>query len=655
MFKDDHKPGTFLGSLRITKTLTPKDDNDKKEYTLLGMFGGKWNFPAVEVLPSQDFAWPQDKYFQPAWIFKEKAQDLIGRHATLEDMFWIAYAQWVQEMKLRAGEIYNPDFRLSLVEYRTPRFHMYLDMDFKDSQPMDDSSSLPKNRQWKNVVRQIVHCCYKTFREVYAKYTQTEEEIQEEVEFLKSCQDTPWTDAQEAETTLNEFVRVHPKTFFIMVLECQGNREIHVGDRVLYKRGLHLIWPNLVVDEFQAKCLCQLVEKRLEDHGPERNPLNGQNTYVEAVDKSVYATGLRLPGCPKAEKCKICSKNVTKDKKNTGVRSVDFRNEQEYLEMFCEQHRNEYPRAYDFPPESVYVPKYLFCGIYNFKTNPEKIVYYEFRQQVYLRKDIHIVNKPDVVPRAHKKPRTTSKPLFAQDVANLSLKTLCSIRSTATTTTPGFSVPDYVASAVISLPHNDPRHSRRYNPKNEEFVPYSDKESRMLSFPMTTPQELFRRGAFREDHEIVVDRKITQDLLKALPVFHDMYNKTELIRPMAFSYKLPALCNQHVVLHQRVRFCAQGEGSHYCLIKGARHTSNTVCFWFECGDGDVGPILYQSCWSKKYPTCRDKNTKSLNTRILYLNQMVRHREKVLEAFYALMNAPMRYPSKKADDADGLKT
>lgn len=82
------------------------------------------------------------------------------------------------------------------------------------------------------------------------------------------------------------------------------------GTPTLYKHGLHLHWPKILVDGDQAMRIVASMVAGL-DRVDEWTSHFGVSRVVweEVFDVSVYGCGLRLVGAPKASKCTNCNKS----------------------------------------------------------------------------------------------------------------------------------------------------------------------------------------------------------------------------------------------------------------------------------------------------------------------------------------------------------
>lgn len=81
-----------------------------------------------------------------------------------------------------------------------------------------------------------------------------------------------------------------------------------VANGTAYKHGMHLHFPDLFVTVEQARQICMGVINGLMAFTGWRSLLGNDpiGDWHDIVDASVYNGGLRMPGAPKATKCKVC-------------------------------------------------------------------------------------------------------------------------------------------------------------------------------------------------------------------------------------------------------------------------------------------------------------------------------------------------------------
>jgi hypothetical protein len=77
-----------------------------------------------------------------------------------------------------------------------------------------------------------------------------------------------------------------------------------------FKNGIHLNWPNILVDELKARKLRDFILQsiKLENNNLDwDNAIQDLTNWESVIDESVYInSGLRMMFSPKAEKCKAC-------------------------------------------------------------------------------------------------------------------------------------------------------------------------------------------------------------------------------------------------------------------------------------------------------------------------------------------------------------
>ena len=98
---------------------------------------------------------------------------------------------------------------------------------------------------------------------------------------------------------------------------------------MLYERGIHMVWPGVIVDQSRAECLVRYIDEHLTRDIP-RDLQGGENSWKDAIDMSVYVSGLRPAGCPKITPCAVCHP-LAKEKIAAGTnyayiaRSLDYK------------------------------------------------------------------------------------------------------------------------------------------------------------------------------------------------------------------------------------------------------------------------------------------------------------------------------------------
>lgn len=114
-------------------------------------------------------------------------------------------------------------------------------------------------------------------------------------------------------------VAIQEDTSRCLALQRSGaaeREEDKVTKEMGYRHGLHLYWPGIIVDKERALQIhSSMVAGLMRETWTEEElgPHTGLLPWDLYLDKSVYNSGLRLPGCVKTKKCPDCS-----DKKKSG-------------------------------------------------------------------------------------------------------------------------------------------------------------------------------------------------------------------------------------------------------------------------------------------------------------------------------------------------
>jgi hypothetical protein len=392
------------GDCRVTSTAVAT-------WTHVGMTGGKWNFankplPQKTVVtvvtgftspgPQFTLEWPESTFFKTSLTFRQRALKMIGREASYEDLFWLAYNEWVA-FTFTEGATASPNYNVSLVEVVSPVFKMFVDFDLRTREEPDHMTwGAFVTKLGKTVAEAVVPC--------YSGSDSSDDM------FLVTILTTPaWTSC----------------------------------DNGGYKRGIHVVWPNLLVTKETALKLHCVIELALCSNGPRRDAAKGENPYNQAMDMSVYTTGLRLPGCPKAERCAVCWKNRSKTK-NPGRDNCSWSKAHMHNQkLFCPDHLR-FPSGYIFRPETVYSIVELIDGS---------------GSRVSLESKKHVILDNDDTGSGY---------------YDMTLRTLASIRTDADTPTPGFDAAERLKRS-ISIPQSL---LSRYNPITETFEDPKKKRTR---------------------------------------------------------------------------------------------------------------------------------------------------------------------------------
>lgn len=568
---------TLLRDMKDYKVLhvqgggTGEEDAKPMVWSILCMTGGKWYFPDLPV-PSPSvgivsssgfqprtkedrFCWPSDNMWQKSMRFRTRAMALLGRNATYEEMFWIAYMEWVTN-SATCTEL-SRNFNLSLVETVTDIFKMYIDFDMKGGQPMDD------DKEWKTFYRDVVRCCGKA---------------------IASC---------------FPGIPIDSPLFEVTVLTTPRSVLVKEG---VYKRGLHFVWRNLLVDRRTALKLVCAIDLELSENGPIRHREKGENMYEDALDVSVYSTGLRMPGCPKAELCPTCGKNRSK-KVTQGTDNYTITQEYEkMLSLFCRGHT--FPRGYRFRKDTVYSVTKVFTGR-------------------------GVVAKPDLS-------KSTIVDEENKEVFSLVLMHLASIRSSATTPTEGFRPPEKLQRLLNALPKDsDPRLASRYDAKSEKFGAQITAAQRLLGKRLSTPLSDHKRASFRRDHELLVPTKLLLKIQGIIRGFDPQFRKVLLTNAMGFPVtKTVLMPDKRPVRYHKVRFGTAGPGCTYCLKKGTFHHKSTVTFIIN---SDL--CIVQGCWS---PNMHNGRVCCDTTSIVCRRALYPSEKEDVDAIHELLNCDLMH-------------
>jgi hypothetical protein len=326
--------------------------------------------------------------------------------------------------------------------------------------------------------------------------------------------------------------------------------------------------------------LAVAIEIGLSRHGARlRDPTKGENTWNDVVDTSVYSSGLRPPGCAKSIVCEMCgksklgwrhgnhNKNVVvprrapcKDQRETEEQNREADTESantESVTMSCCVAHQRKPQGYRFPSESVYVLTRVF----------HQGVFEDIDRTLY-----------QIPPINHER----SSPY------DLTLMHLASIRcSPGSGATPGFRPNEDVRAAWNCLPPG----ARGGNAEA------------LQKLPAKRPYEIKSENKpFIVDHQLSISGHLKARLESMVrgSGLSNHYQRIVITKVVGFPGNkdtwLPAIKGESrtLSLYREVVMCTTGEGSRFCLKKGAEHNSNTIKFHLN-KDG----ILVQSCWSAK--------------------------------------------------------
>ena len=323
---------------------------------------------------------------------------------------------------------------------------------------------------------------------------------------------------------------------------------------VLWKRGIHLVWPELFVTREIAyqivRAVCVRLQEKQGDDLLYRDVKRGENPWSLAggvIDTSVYSSGLRLNGMPKADKCPDC-----------------FPKRQEWI------NRDFHPmfRDANFCPEHRACPGYLF--------RPETI--YNVKK---------VYNGTKIMARAELGEYTKNY-YFPPAKASLALMCLTGIRTAATEPTPGFQSHRVIASDARFITSEARQDEERYlggkGParKRAAEVPDRVRNKRELFPPadlLGRMQNILRKFGEGPYRQVVLDKVLAYKTSSTK-------SKTKIQR-IGHSSSSSIVCE-----YDKIIFTLQGIGCHYCMKKGSTHTSNTAFFVLlpTCQ-------VFQGCWS----------------------------------------------------------
>jgi hypothetical protein len=339
--------------------------------------------------------------------------------------------------------------------------------------------------------------------------------------------------------------------FEFSVLCTKGYRAKQLSETTtLYKRGLHLVWPNVIVDRTRSETLARAVDEYLTQDVP-RDLKAGENAWKDAIDLSVYRSGLRPAGCAKITPCSKCRPLVNK-KVSPGT-SYDYR--RRYLDFtVCHP-----PQGFvSHGEESVYNLDFL-C-------RADGAVF--TRQNFKVRLDAHTY-----------KCESTGREF------DFSLRHWTSIRTTTMEMTPGFAPPSHLR-APIQIGWTDYRLDAKQDPETGDFLPLTKRKR-------TTPRNSFA---------MTLGMMELKNLTRIIRGFHHHRYKNIIIdRVWAFPTEdarkvLPARDGEAPKrsLYNNIWVLVKGDGSNWCHNKPGLHGSSTIKFIID-HEGNI----YQSCWCAK--------------------------------------------------------
>lgn len=540
------------GALDILRNAHPTMEAEitKGIATHFVLTGGKLLWPDAPI--PRHVSFPSHAVFtKDVQLFRSVCPVLLGRDATYEDVFWLIYQAY-----LTSGA--RAKRNISITEsISAPCFKFFVDLDLTFGTSADAAT-------WKIFVKTLVKHVAIAIAKSYPSLS-TKNDSDRVLEFVVMC--TPY----------------RPK-----------------GDGQ-QKAGIHLVWPNLIVDKPTALVLAVVLEEHLSS-AIRRDRAGGENSWRDAIDSSVYNTGLRLIGCVKATRCPKCAP-ILQSKRSAGTLRDHVRDSQTEL---CH-------------PD---VPTGFILGDVG---------------TIY--KLTHIVRADGVMYTPSLIRERISQFVYTDPATNtvfdLSARALTSIRVPAgSIPTQGFFKPEHLCA------ESEMRDPWRRTTTLIDPVSGADLTERRR---MST-QERTLAGA----KELIVDVDIHEKLEEALRRFSPEYRDIQVDRvwgfPLVREPPLLPLPRNSVFASCRTKYkevwvLVKGPGSRYCHQKHAEHATNRVRFVI-----DFKGRVVQGCWSIKthgQDTACCKRTTSENSKLRY---------NLYDAYEKLMIS--LFASRKRSIADG---
>ena len=459
--------------------------------------------------------------------FREACPRLLGRRETYEDMFWLCLRHAVVNRR-------SWDLDACLTEVVSkPYMHFFLDLDLLFKAEHATAAD------WVAFVKQVCSSAGKAVLSCFPEVAASRDP-NGDFEFSVMCTKG-----------------YRPK-------EITRNADADAPTLTVYKRGMHLVWPGLVVDKDRAECLARAIDERLTRDLP-RDVAAGENSWKDAIDLSVYRSGLRPVGCAKITPCPKC-RSIARKRVPTGM---SYEYSARYMDyMLCHPPSGFISQG----EESVYVLTHI--------SRADGVVFSPAKFK--MRIEAHIL-KDEASDRSF----------------DFSLRKWTSIRATAAEKmTPGFQPPSHLRRPIVPE-YTDYRTDIRQDPETGDYLPPSKKK--------------------RQDPKGAVWLNLTVQQLEAmtevLRVFHPArYANIVIDRVLAFpsndpKHLLPPRQGEapRRALYRQMWFLVKGEGSDYCFNKPGTHGSNKIRFHVDF-EGNI----HQSCWShKEYggKPCSKKTTK----------------------------------------------
>lgn len=475
-------------------------DNGKHTHTLLS--GGKFLLND-EPIPDH-VVFP--RAFQDLHLsWREASPRLLQRRETYEDMLWLMIRHTIANRKS-----WQHDACITEVISK-PLHRFFLDLDLLFTREHESAQA------WNSFIRKI---CLSVGKAVLACF--------------------PDVAVNGDPTGVFEF----------SVMGTRGYRPKQVsGEKTVFKRGIHMVWPKLIVNRERAECIAMAVDEFLSKDCP-RDLLGGENAWKDAIDLSVYKSGLRPVGCAKIAPCANCRSIARKKVPHGMSHEYSFR----HLEY-----------AMCHPPTG-------------FVSQGEESIY---MLDFICRGDGAVFTKANAKPRIDPhilRDETTGKEF------DFSLKHWTSIRTSSESMTDGFDPPSHLR-APINEYFTDYNVDVRQDPETGDYLP-----------PVKR-----KRLSPKNSHALVLGNAQMDTMTRILQNFHPKYANIIVDKVWAFPTEdpkkmLPAREGEAPkrALYSMLWFLVKGEGSNYCFNKPGLHSSSKIRFEVHY-DGSV----YQSCWSAK--------------------------------------------------------
>ena len=490
-----------LGALKGAHPGVSSSEIDNGTHTHTLMTGGKFLFNEEEI--PEHIVFPKE--FQDLHLgLRETLQRVLNRRETYADMLWM--------MLTRASLSKTWDLDACLAEAISRPYHrFFLDLDLLFYKEHATA------KEWSTFVRSV---CFSVGKAVMLCYPEIRHSLDPVGDFEFS------------------------------VLSTNGYRAKTLEDnKTVFKRGIHMIWPGLIVDRERAECLARLMDEFLTRDVP-RNVQAGENTWRDAIDLSVYRSGLRPIGCPKITPCAKC-REVARKRVPSGM---DFDMSYRELEFRMCHPPNGFNSQGD---ASVYALNMIA------RADGAALVRTNFRARI----DKHIVK--DTVTGIE---------------YDFSLKHLTSIRTTLADPTPGFMPPFHLRGPFYRDMSDFNIHTKQ-NPETGDYLKTPARKN-------TDPQN---------SNALTLTTAQMNRMTQILQDFHPKYANVVIDRVWAFrnddsSKMLPPRPGYapKKSLYSHMWFNVKGEGSHYCHNKDGMHASNTIRFVVDY----LGNIA-QGCWCMK--------------------------------------------------------